>query len=193
MTAIVMRLMEIISMNTKADNAGHESGRDRRGEPVAGSPAGLDSRSRAGDTKTGAASDQTGRPEPKLTKQRQLILDHLDRVDEFLTAQQLHVTLRNEGETIGLATVYRGLQWLEEAGIVDAIRTEDGEVAYRQCSVAHHHHLICRRCGKAIEVSGEALEEWSRAVATQYGYTEPEHFVEVYGLCPECSGKPATS
>lgn len=57
--------------------------------------------------------------------------------------------LRGEGEAIGLATVYRGLQWLEEAGIIHTIRTAYGEAAYRRCSVAHHHHLICHRCGKA--------------------------------------------
>ena len=125
--------------------------------------------------------------QPRLTRQRQLILDRLEQVDEFLTAQQLHAALRGEGEAIGLATVYRGLQWLEEAGIIDTIRTADGEAASRRCSVAHHHHLICHRCGKAVEVSGEALEEWSRQVAAEHGFTGPEHFVEIYGLCPACS------
>ena len=68
--------------------------------------------------------------QPRLTRQRQLILDRLEQVDEFLTAQQLHAALRGEGEAIGLATVYRGLQWLEEAGIIDTIRTADGEAVF---------------------------------------------------------------
>ena len=123
-------------------------------------------------------------PRPRLTRQRQLIVDRLDGADEFLTAQQVHGALRSEGESIGLATVYRGLQWLVDAGLVDTIRTQDGEAAYRRCSPAHHHHLICRRCGRAwVAVSaGEAVT----AVATQHGFREPEHFAEVYGICSTC-------
>ncbi len=145
---------------------------------------------------TSMSTDHTA-SRPRLTRQRQLILDRLDQVDTFLSAQQLHAALRTDGEAIGLATVYRGLQWLEDAGIVDAIRTADGEAAYRRCSIVHHHHLICRRCGRAVEVRGETLEEWSRNVSAEHGFTQPEHFVEIYGLCPECSAVaeelPATS
>jgi len=136
------------------------------------------------------STDQTS-SRPRLTRQRQLILDRLDQVDTFLSAQQLHAALRAEGETIGLATVYRGLQWLEEAGVVDSVRTTDGEATYRRCSMAHHHHLICRRCGRAVEVHGEVLEEWSRAIAAEHGFTQPEHFVEIFGLCPECTTRAA--
>ena len=66
------------------------------------------------------------------------------------------------------------------------LRTPDGEVAYRRCSPVHHPHLICRRCGRTEEVAGDALEEWSQQVATAHGFREPEHFVEVYGLCSSC-------
>ena len=123
---------------------------------------------------------------PRLTKQRQLIYDHLDNADEFWSAQQVHADLRNAGETIGLATVYRGLQWLGEAGLVDTIRSNEGEVVYRRCSPVHHHHLICKRCGRAVEVAGDALENWSQQVAAEHGYRDPEHFVEVYGICSNC-------
>lgn len=125
-------------------------------------------------------------PRPRLTRQRQLVFDHLVDSDEFRTAQQVHAELRTDGETIGLATVYRGLQWLVEAGLVDTIRNPDGEATYRRCSPAHHHHLICRRCGRAVEVAGDTLEEWSQQVAAEHGFREPEHFVEVYGICSAC-------
>lgn len=128
----------------------------------------------------------TDSPRPRLTKQRQLVMDHLEGADEFYTAQQVHAALRGDGEAIGLATVYRGLQWLADAGLLDTLRTPDGEVAYRRCSPAHHHHLICRRCGRTEEVSGDALEQWSQEVAAAHGFRDPEHFVEVYGLCSDC-------
>lgn len=125
-------------------------------------------------------------PRPRLTRQRQLVFDHLVDSDEFRTAQQVHAELRTDGETIGLATVYRALQWLTEAGLIDTLRTPEGEVAYRRCSPAHHHHLICRRCGRTVEVAGDELETWSQKVAAENGFREPEHFVEVYGICSSC-------
>ena len=119
-------------------------------------------------TETISMSTETTADRPHLTRQRKLICAHLDTAEEFLSAQQVHAALRAAGETIGLATVYRGLQWLAEADMVDAIRNNDGEMVYRRCSTNHHHHLICRSCGRAVEVSGEALEEWARQVATRH-------------------------
>lgn len=132
-------------------------------------------------------------PRPRLTRQRQLVLDHLDNAAEFRTAQQVHAELAADGESIGLATVYRGLQWLTDAGLVDTIRTAEGETAYRRCSPVHHHHLICRRCRRAVEVGGDILEHWSQQVAADHGFHEPEHFVEVYGVCADCwNAEPAS-
>ena len=70
--------------------------------------------------------------------------------------------LGRRGETVGLATVYRTLQRLAEAGEVDMLRTEDGEAIYRRCSDTHHHHLVCRSCGATVEVEGPAVERWTR-------------------------------
>ena len=135
---------------------------------------------------TTSMSTEAHPPLPRLTRQRQLILDRLAEADEFLSAQQVYGLLRADGESIGLATVYRGLQWLVYVGLVDSIRNSEGETTYRRCSPVHHHHLICRRCGRAVEVAGEPLEAWSRQVAAEHGFREPEHFVEVYGICSSC-------
>lgn len=106
--------------------------------------------------------------------------------EEFLTAQQVHALLRQQGESIGLATVYRTLQGLQSAKQLDSIHNPEGEIAYRRCSSEHHHHLICRICGKAVEVSGNELEDWTKEVALMHGYREPEHFIEIYGICAAC-------
>lgn len=122
----------------------------------------------------------------KITRQRQVILDHLEETPDFVSAQQLHTQLRVAGETIGLATVYRGLQWLADSGLVDAIRLTDGEVGYRRCSTEHHHHLICRRCGKTVEISADRLENWANEVAAANGFHAPDHSVEISGICDDC-------
>ena len=104
----------------------------------------------------------------------------------FRTAQDVHDALRRAGEPIGLATVYRTLQAMAEAGEVDALRTPDGPTAYRRCSSAHHHHLICRRCGRAVEVDAPAIEAWLAALGEAYGFTEVDHELELYGRCSDC-------
>ncbi|MEO5832377.1 MAG: Fur family transcriptional regulator [Nakamurella sp.] len=123
------------------------------------------------------------------TSQRAAISELLGDTDEFVSAQDLHASLRATGSTVGLATVYRALQDMATAGAVDAVRNENGEVLYRRCAVpSHHHHLVCRTCGRTEEIDAPAVEAWARAVAEQYGYTAVDHDVELFGLCATCSG-----
>ena len=81
--------------------------------------------------------------------------------DAFLTAQEIHERLRSRGERVGLATVYRNLQVMTQDDELDTLRGEDGEVRYRQCSPKHHHHLVCRGCGRVVEIKGPAVERWA--------------------------------
>ena len=55
----------------------------------------------------------------------------------------------------------------------------------------HHHHLLCRNCGKAVEVEAPAVETWAARTASEHGFTEVAHTVEIFGLCPECTAKKA--
>jgi Fur family ferric uptake transcriptional regulator len=122
-----------------------------------------------------------------VTAQRRLVSEALAEVDGFVSAQDLHAHLRAAGSRIGLTTVYRHLQALVDAGEVDVLRTDTGEASYRRCeSAGHHHHLVCRSCGRTVEVEGPAVERWSRAVAAAYGFRDPAHRVEVFGTCAAC-------
>jgi Fur family ferric uptake transcriptional regulator len=128
-----------------------------------------------------------GRTAPvRTTRQRSAIAAALDESSEFRSAQDLHALLRGRGDNIGLTTVYRTLQALADAGEVDVLRHEDGESVYRRCSTGHHHHLVCRRCGRTVEVEGPAVERWAEKVAAEHGFSEVEHTVEVFGLCDRC-------
>ena len=123
----------------------------------------------------------------RITKQRASIEGFLAGREDFLTAQQVHDHLRTSGHTIGLATVYRTLQGLAEQGDLDVLRTEENEAAYRRCSATHHHHLVCRSCGKVVEVVDHTVERWASKVAAEHGFTAVDHWVEVTGLCADCS------
>jgi Fur family ferric uptake transcriptional regulator len=129
------------------------------------------------------------RPAVRSTRQRAAVAAVLDEVDDFRSAQELHELLRERGQRVGLTTVYRSLQMLAEAHEVDVLRTADGETAYRRCSRGHHHHLVCRRCGRTVEVDGPAVERWADKVAAEHGFVEVEHTLEIFGTCRKCHGE----
>ena len=127
----------------------------------------------------------------RATRQRAAVAAVLASVEEFRSAQQLHDLLRSRGENVGLTTVYRTLAALVDADQVDALRTGDGEITYRKCSTGHHHHLVCRECGRTVEVAGPAVERWAGTVAAEHGFTNVTHSVEVFGTCAACAATPA--
>jgi Fur family ferric uptake transcriptional regulator len=110
----------------------------------------------------------------------------METFDDFRSAQEIHALLSRRDEHVGLSTVYRTLQSLAEGGAIDSLRTEAGESIYRRCSTSHHHHLVCRACGATVEVEGPAVEKWTRAVATEHGYSEVSHTLEIFGTCANC-------
>lgn len=124
----------------------------------------------------------------RATRQRAAVSAVLDRLDDFRSAQDIHDELRRRGDTTGLTTVYRNLQSLAEAGEVDVLRTDSGETVYRRCaSSGHHHHLLCRRCGRTVEIEGPAVESWAERVAADHGFSEPSHVLEISGVCRACA------
>ncbi|MDQ6716468.1 MAG: transcriptional repressor, partial [Actinomycetota bacterium] len=104
----------------------------------------------------------------------------------FTSAQELHARLRAAGNPIGLATVYRALLALAAAGDVDVLRSDDGEAVYRKCSTGHHHHLVCRSCGRTVEVEGPTVERWADAVSAEHGFRDVRHTLEIVGTCADC-------
>jgi Fur family ferric uptake transcriptional regulator len=127
------------------------------------------------------------RTPPRVTRQRTAVADALGDTDEFRSAQQLHELVRSRGDAVGLATVYRTLQTMADVGEVDVLRGEDGESLYRRCERReHHHHLVCRGCGRAVEIDGPTVEAWAASVGAAHGFADIEHTVELWGTCAEC-------
>ncbi len=121
------------------------------------------------------------------TWQREAVREALNESEGFVSAQALHSHLRDGGSPIGLATVYRALADLATQGEADSLQQE-GESLYRACTPgSHHHHLICRECGLTVEIRADEVEHWAKAVAAEHGFTEPNHIVDVFGLCAKCS------
>ena len=121
------------------------------------------------------------------TWQREAVREALGTSEGFVSAQSLHSILRDSGSPIGLATVYRALTDLAAEGDADSLQQE-GESLYRACTPgSHHHHLTCRNCGLTVEIEADAVELWAQNVAAEHGFTQPNHIVDVFGLCENCS------
>jgi Fur family ferric uptake transcriptional regulator len=122
------------------------------------------------------------------TWQRTAVREALSARDGFVSAQELHTALRSTGSPIGLATVYRALSDLAGEGDADSLQSADGENLYRACvSPGHHHHLICRVCGRTVEIEADAIEEWAARTAAAHGFRDPQHVVDVFGVCDRCA------
>jgi Fur family transcriptional regulator, ferric uptake regulator len=135
---------------------------------------------------TGPATDPRLPAGTRPTRQRRAVASAMQSFDDFRSAQDIHDLLRKSGSAVGLSTVYRTLQALADGGEVDVLRTEDGEALYRRCSEQHHHHLVCRSCGRTVEVAGPTVERWADSVAADHGFREVSHTLEIFGTCPDC-------
>ena len=122
----------------------------------------------------------------KVTRQRLRVLEELSREPHDVNAQDLYRRLRDAGEKIGLATVYRTLGSLAEHGVVDTLAHSPGETCYRFCSDGHHHHLVCSECHRVVELGECGIEGWLAEVAAEQDFVPTGHRVEVVGVCAAC-------
>jgi Fur family ferric uptake transcriptional regulator len=127
------------------------------------------------------------RKEVRSTRQRLAVLAELAAEPDDATAQSLWQRMRERGDqTIGLATVYRTLTLLHDHGVIDALSHHGGERCYRLCTESHHHHLVCERCHRVVEVGECDLGAWVEDVARRHGFVASEHHVEISGVCASC-------
>lgn len=120
------------------------------------------------------------------TAQRLTVAAELLQEPDDVTAQELHARLRARGERLGLATVYRTLALLAEAGAVDTLSHHPGELCYRWCGEGHHHHLVCSACHRVVELDGCELEPWLESVTAAHGFVVTAHRLELAGVCATC-------
>lgn len=123
----------------------------------------------------------------KVTLPRVKILEFLEATDErHHSAESIYKALMNEGEEIGLATVYRVLTQFEAAGLVERHHFESGQAVFERNEKGHHDHIVCISCGKVEEFYDEMIEMRQKEVAADKGYVVTDHSLTLYGKCPEC-------
>lgn len=122
----------------------------------------------------------------RATRQRRTVLEALRERPDAVTAQDLHMELRQAGESIGLTTIYRTLTALADAGFLDTF-TRETEQAFRLCGDVHHHHLVCETCNRVEEIAADEVERWVSEVASRRGYQVTGHRADIFGICPACT------
>ena len=100
----------------------------------------------------------------------------------------MHAELASRLPGVSLPTVYATLELLDELGLVRRLATEGGVVVYDP-RTHDHHHLVCRSCGRTVEITGSAVERWAHAVAEEHAFVDVTHTVELVGLCAACAAE----
>lgn len=122
----------------------------------------------------------------KLTEQRQAILDLINTSNRHWDADEVARALSDAGRTIGVATVYRGLAALEEAGLLGSIQMPDKK-RYERADKGHHDHMICTQCGRIEEFTQAQIEQLQESVAAERGFVVSGHQLTIFGRCKRCS------
>lgn len=124
----------------------------------------------------------------KVTLPRLKILDMLENSgNKHLSAENMYKALLEEGEEIGLATVYRVLTQFESAGLVKRHHFEGGNSIFELSQGEHHDHILCVKCGKVDEFHDEIIEQRQIDIAKAKGYEMTDHSLYIYGICSACT------
>ena len=129
----------------------------------------------------------------KVTPQRQkILLTFAAHQEKHLSAEEVYALLQEGSPDIGLATVYRSLEMLEELGFLHRIEFGDGKSRYEMAtgdSPHAHHHLICLSCSKVLEFGDDLMETLESFVSRTADFEITDHQVKFYGYCSECRKK----
>ena len=133
-----------------------------------------------------AALRTLGRAGRRVTEPRRAVAALVAaRVGPF-TAADLVADARERSPGLGRATVFRALDLLTELHLVERLDLPSGSHAYVACEPAHHHHVVCTRCGRTTEVEDCGMTAIAHEVARRSGYRVDEHRLELFGVCPAC-------
>ena len=123
----------------------------------------------------------------KATLPRLKILKFLEETEHrHMSAEDVYKAMLEQGEEIGLATIYRVLTQFESAGLVTRHHFEGGHSVFELDQGHHHDHILCVKCGKVDEFLDETIEERQKLIAREKGYTITDHSLYIYGVCPDC-------
>jgi len=125
----------------------------------------------------------------RVTAPRRAVADLITAHDGHFTAAELEIVARQRRFGISRATLFRALDLLTELRVLERLDLPSGEHAYVPCATAHHHHVVCSRCGRTTDVEDSGVAEAVAEIARRSGYRIDTHRLELFGLCRHCQVK----
>ncbi len=123
----------------------------------------------------------------RYTQQRQSIWNEMCATDEHRDAEEIYLSLRNEGMSVSRATVYRTIDVLVKNNLVRKLEFGDGRARYEhKMDLEHHDHLICVQCGKIEEFMDETIEEIQETIVNDLGFKLIRHIHQLFVICNNC-------
>jgi len=122
----------------------------------------------------------------RLTNARKAVVETIATTTAALSPLQVYEQAKSTCPSLGLVTVYRTLEKLEELDLIQRVHQPGGCNAYLPHADGHQHLIICQKCGKARYFEGDNLEVFFERVAGEQGFTVKEHWLQLFGVCEEC-------
>ncbi len=122
----------------------------------------------------------------RLTEARRAVVEIMVRSTQALTPIEIYDEARDAHPALGLVTVYRTLEALEEQGLIQRVHQPQGCQAFITAPAGHQHLLVCQQCGETAIFEGDDLETLIKSIARKTGFQVTEHWLQLFGLCPHC-------
>lgn len=122
----------------------------------------------------------------RITGARRAVVDTVYRSTRALTPAEVYDTARKKYRALGLVTVYRTLEKLEEMHLIQRVHQPLGCQAFVAAGIGHQHLLLCKQCGQVEFFEGDDLDALTRSIARKSGYEIHEHWLQLFGLCANC-------
>ena len=122
----------------------------------------------------------------RLTPQRIMILEAVERADSHISAEEMYTQVRRRYPYMNISTVYRTLELLEKLGLVIKTDFGEGRVRYHPVDKGHHHHLVCQECGAIIDIDESTLARLQDVLLARYNFSASLKHVAIFGLCSNC-------
>lgn len=122
----------------------------------------------------------------RLTPQRIMVLEALHGADEHVSAEEIYAQVKARYPYANISTVYRTLELLKELGLVTETDLGDGRVRYHPAEKGHHHHLVCHKCGKIIDLPESALFSLEETLSRDYRFKPDLKHLAIFGVCADC-------
>lgn len=122
----------------------------------------------------------------RLTPQRMMVVEALHSADKHVSAEEIYTQVRAKYPYANISTVYRTLELLKELGLVTETDLGDGRVRYHPAEKGHHHHLVCHKCGRIIDLPESALLPLEETLFDDYQFRADLKHLAIFGLCADC-------